>query len=681
MGIRAVLVIVFAALLPAQIAHAQTPSTGSRTVYEATFFQTFSPSNALQMIQRVPGFVLEQGDTEVRGFSQAAGNVVINGQRPSSKSETLQTVLARIPASRVLRIEIASGEQFGSDYTGKPQVANIVLSQAGGVAGTIEGTVRREFTGVILPEGGASALIKHGQSTFNLAVKLENNLTTEEGYDRLIDLNTLDQRELRLKVNRNREPISTASASWALEQGENRGAHVNLSLVVDRFALTQSNHVSPTGELDRDDALLQRYFGRTVEVGGDITRPFLGGGIKLLGLATRRFRDRDDDSREQRAGALLGGIFQNQRDWREESVVRLSWTRARLAGWSAEIGAEGALNRLNSVVNLFALEPGGGETRIDLPIDDAIVTEYRGEIFANAGRDLASNVHLDLGLTYEASRLTVRGDAIARRSLQFLKPKATIDWRPGGWHAQFSAQRTVSQLNFEDFISVAEPANDRVNGGNANLLPQSAWEFLVSVNRAILGDGRVKLDVGYNFIAKVVDRIPTPEGFDAPGNLGNGSEFSIVSNVDLPLGRFGIKGGRLSLYGSYVKTRVRDPYTFTYRPFSGYSLFYFSSTFRQDLGKFAWGFGAEGSTGSTAYRLDETDYFQGIIPNITGFVEYRPNARWTFTLGANNFLDLEARRIRNFYTPDRRTTLPDVNEYRYRNAHIVGYFTIKRSFG
>ncbi|MEA3002743.1 MAG: hypothetical protein QOH81_1531, partial [Sphingomonadales bacterium] len=78
-----------AALLWGSAAAAQIAGPGGRTVYEAIFFKPFSPANALEIVQRVPGFSLNVGDTEVRGFGQAAGNVVINGQRPSSKSDTL----------------------------------------------------------------------------------------------------------------------------------------------------------------------------------------------------------------------------------------------------------------------------------------------------------------------------------------------------------------------------------------------------------------------------------------------------------------------------------------------------------------------------------------------------------------------------------------------------------------
>jgi len=683
---RAAFLIALAASLSAQAVHAQQVAENGRTIYEAVFFQPYSPANALQMVERVPGFRLDKGDTEVRGFSQAAGNVVINGQRPSSKSETLETVLTRIPASRVLRIELASGEEFGADYAGKPQVLNIVLSDASGLAGTVEATLQREFTGAILPEGNASVLVRRGPSTFNAAVNLNNDLTTEEGTDLLTDLPGGAVRELRIKLNRRKDPFATGSASWALDQGDNRSAHVNASYGAGTFILNQTNHVIPRDGPQRDDTLYNNYYGRTIELGGDVTRPLAGGGIKLVGLLTRRYRDRDDVSNQATsAGEQLGGVSQNLKDWREESVARLSWTNPNVAGWSVEMGMEGALNRLTSKVNLLLVDADGTETRVDLPVDDATVTEYRGEAFLNVGRDLKRGLRLDLGLTFEASRLTVTGDAQSENPLQFLKPNATLDWRSGAWHAQGSVARTVAQLNFEDFISAADLGSDRVNGGNADLVPQRAWEFLVSVDRAILGDGRIKLDLGYNAVSMVQDRIRVVDSngnsFDAPGNLDSGSEFILRGNLDLPLGVVGVKGGRLSLYGSYVETSVRDPYTLRDRPFSGNSLFYFTANFRQDLGKFAWGIEVEGSTVSTAYRRDEADAFLNVLPYVSTFAEYRPTPQWTLVLGARNVTDDYVERHRDFYRPDRTQPAPFLREDRTRNAHVVAYLTVKRSFG
>ena len=144
---------------------ATSPATAQTAVnsYPASFFATFSPANALEIVRRVPGFVIEKVDEDIRGFSQAAGNVVINGQRPASKSDTVEVILSRIPANRVVRVEVGSGERFGSEYSAKAQVLNLVLSDAGGIAGTAEGSVRRDFRGRLTPEASLSGLLRRGK--------------------------------------------------------------------------------------------------------------------------------------------------------------------------------------------------------------------------------------------------------------------------------------------------------------------------------------------------------------------------------------------------------------------------------------------------------------------------------------------------------------------------------------
>ncbi len=652
-----------------------------RIVYPAGFFVSFRPANAREMVERVPGFTLQEVDEDVRGFAQAAGNLVINGQRPSSKSEPVRNILARIPASRVARIEVGPGDLFSAEYSGKAQVLNLILTSEGGVGGTAEGRVYRSFTGKLYPEGSLSALLRRGPSTFNAALTVENDYTSEEGHDRLSTLPGDETLEYRRKVNHIQEPTGAATVSWEYNGGSNRTAHANVRYGITRLSLTQYSDVTlPQGPM-RDDYLTQRYRRRDLELGGDVTRPFAGGGIKLVGLATRRHRDNDDLwLLRVRSAVLDGSSFQNLVDDRDETLARLVWTGS-LGGWSIETGGEGALNRLASDVDLFALDPAGGRTRIDLPIDQAVVKEYRGELFVNAGRPLSPTLRTDLGLTYEASRLTVSGDAEARRTLRFLKPRATFDWRPkGGWHVQFSAQRTVAQLQFEDFISAAELSNDRVNGGNANLVPQRAWEFLTTVQRPILGTGLIRFEAGYDTVARVQDRVPTEEGFDAPGNLGNGRRIILRSKLDAPLGRFGIKGGRLTLYGSYVKTSVRDPYTHRRRRFSDDSNFYYEAQFRQDLGKFAWGISAENNTAATQYRLDELDTFRQ-QPYVKVFVEYRPTQRTTFSIGADNAIAAYGYRERIFFDPNRFNPTPSMREYRERNRHVIPYIRVKHNFG
>lgn len=97
--------------------------------YAPEFFAAAQPSTALDMIVRLPGFSLDQGDN-VRGFAGASGNVLINGERPTTKSESLEDMLRRIAAPTVERIDLIRGGAPGVDMQGRTVMANIVLKRS-----------------------------------------------------------------------------------------------------------------------------------------------------------------------------------------------------------------------------------------------------------------------------------------------------------------------------------------------------------------------------------------------------------------------------------------------------------------------------------------------------------------------------------------------------------------------
>ncbi len=673
--------ILSAAVMPASVS-AQMRSEEGRIVYEAAFFESFSPANALQMIERLPGFVLESGEMGVRGFGQAAGNVVINGQRPSSKSDSLATVLSRIPASRVLRIEIASGNSFGADYTGKSQVANIVLNEQSGIAGTLEAKMERESSGRIRPTILASAVLNRGVSSFSASFSLESMAYSEDGIDLVTELPSGRLVETSEVFSNSREPYKIASVGWAYELDEDESAHINASYLIDPWPIDQfSRRVAANGDV-RDEIYRQDHIWHTYELSGDLTQPLLGGAIKLNALATRRDRANDDVSLTFDGADLIGGNQHLLDDRLEERVGRVSWTRDKLRGWTVEIGGEAAYNELTSETGLFSIDADDERTRIDLPIENAVISERRGELFARASTGLSSNLNLDLGVTYEYSELELTGDAVANRSLGFFKPNVALDWQPGAWQVSFSARRTVAQLEFGDFVSVAELNDGRVSGGNADLEPQRAWEFLLNASRPILGDGRVQIDLGHDRISKLQDRVPTEGGFDAPGNLGTGTRSFATLNVDIPLARIGIAGGRLSGSATYLDTSVVDPYTLEPRPFSGgpfkeISTFAYSAAFRQDFDTFAWGVDVKGATATTSFRRSELDKYQNINPNVSAFIEYRPTRQLTTSIGVSNLFDVPVKRWRDMYDPDRSVPAPFMREYRERNSHQLWYVSAK----
>ncbi|MBL9068839.1 MAG: Plug domain-containing protein [Sphingopyxis sp.] len=97
---------------------AQEAAGEGRTAYASDFFSRSQPTSAHDMVVLLPGFRLVEGDTELRGYSGASGNVLVDGQRPAGKAETLEEVLKRIPATRVERIELVRAGAPGVDMQG-----------------------------------------------------------------------------------------------------------------------------------------------------------------------------------------------------------------------------------------------------------------------------------------------------------------------------------------------------------------------------------------------------------------------------------------------------------------------------------------------------------------------------------------------------------------------------------
>src|SRR5690349_5343571 len=228
--------------------------TGRTTVYQGSFFAQYAPRSALDIVQRVPGFSLDlgatqtnQGSVDVRGFAGTAGNVVINGSRPSTKAETLDVTLQRIPAQQVIRVELGPGDLYGSDYAGKSQVLNVVLSQQSGIDGQVTAAAKRWYTGYVNTDIQGSALIRRGPSTFNISAGTGRNRQLEEGTDDLTNLTTGQLVEHRRKHNSyfNRDPF--IAGSWALENGASKAIRLNARWQPSSFDLFQSNRVSPAG--------------------------------------------------------------------------------------------------------------------------------------------------------------------------------------------------------------------------------------------------------------------------------------------------------------------------------------------------------------------------------------------------------------------------------------------------
>src|SRR5688500_307688 len=102
----------------------EAPTVEGGRTYTPADFARFAPRNALDMLNQVPGFAIDAGDTSRRGLGQATANVLINGERFSGKSTDIFTELRRISAANVARIEIVDGATLNVPGLSGP-VANV----------------------------------------------------------------------------------------------------------------------------------------------------------------------------------------------------------------------------------------------------------------------------------------------------------------------------------------------------------------------------------------------------------------------------------------------------------------------------------------------------------------------------------------------------------------------------
>jgi hypothetical protein len=677
----------------ATVAPQSTPLPGSRTAgYDASFFAKYGPRTALDIVQRIPGFTLDLGNSaattgqDVRGFAGTAGNVVINGQRPSTKSETLDAYLSRIPASRVKRVEVGPGDLYGADYASKSQVANLILIEGGpgGLSGNVSATAERHYTGRVTPTASGSVSLNRGPSTFNIAGDTAWVDLTEEGADVVTDPASGQLIEFRRKRNVTNNYSPFISAGWSLDEGPTDSANLNFRYHFDRFHLFQTAHVFPTDASEHDDTVVENYPTKSFEIGGDLTRPLAGGALKFVGLASRQRRHTLDESDTGNLGhtEVVGGVQQLSQSQRNETLGRVTWSNPKLLGFQFESGAEVAWNTLDFNLNLFTFDETGVKTRVDLPLDNARVTELRGEFWINGSRPLTKTLRMDLGLNYEVSRLQVSGDATADRKLSFPKPSITLDWRPGhGWDTELILRRTVAQLDFFDFISVADLSSNQINGGNANLQPQRSWEARFSVEHPLFGQGKARLELGYNLISLLQDRILTPDGFDAPGNIGTGRQNFADLTLDAPLDRFW-KGFRVKLHGNVQRTRVQDPISGELRDFSGFFPGWeWDADVRRDLGRLSYGFTAADNARTTIFNTNLLDTRWNGGVSVSAFAEYRPTSKQTLRLDLNDISNVGGGRNLLEFFPNRTVGQPSVLDHRFRNSHVRIALTFKQSFG
>ena len=532
-------------------------------IYQRSFFDRFNPQSARDLIDRLPGFTLDSGEGTLRGFGNSAGNVLIDGERPSSKVGGIQDALARIPADQVERIEVIRGSAGSTEAAGQAVVANIIRSTSERV-GSWETGLERAADGAFNRAGEFTYARRFGAWDISTTVNalweqkpLAGSRVSRDGVNRL--------------GSTQREDISSVLARRFVSSEATVPLSGGKLTITGRFGggdgFRDTERLGFDGRLP-DSAPDERFLIDLVstsvdhELGIDWSQT-LGGdwSIKLLSLGS--YRDRFVDqavTTERPVGQLQTASFFDALEDKYETVFRGAVSRVGDHRFKPEFGSEVAYNRLDSLLRLRS-EENDRVTVIELPASDVVVDELRAELFANVIWSAAPKLTMETGIGIEASEITVIGNADSRQRFAFAKPFATliVDAQPG-LQFRLGARRTVGQIAFSDFAASAVAEDDRFLGGNPELGPDQTNRLSFTTDVRFKQGGALNLELFHEWRADVLEQILLPSGASGTANTGDARVWGLASNAALPLAPL-IPGSLFEVEVKSFDSQFRDPLT------------------------------------------------------------------------------------------------------------------------
>lgn len=657
------------------------------TSYSADFFAAAQPNSAMDMIARVPGFAFDGGDS-VRGYGGAAGNVLIDGQRPATKSESLEDSLRRIQAGQVERIDIIRGGAPGIDMQGKTVIANVIL--------------KKERSGTWL-FAVASALHQDGRTT--PAMRFEGQTPVGEAtfewstlFFRFVDDGAgegVRRQETGGLVIRSAWDETAGGVGMDLKAGvksplfggrvaiNSRYFNETYEWGLNEFARPGPGRLMVNDKNEREDG----------ELGGSWERQ-LGSKARLELTAVQTLRDTIFTSRFD--DGVEDGVFAEESQ-AGESIGRATLRYTVSPNLSFEGGGEVAFNFLETETDLTV-----NGAPVVLPAADVRVEEERGEAFVTANWRLNPQFAVEAGLKVEVSTISQSGDTNLSKSFTYPKPRVIATWSPTSQdQVRLRIEREVGQLNFRDFVSnVAFSTGGTVTAGGADLEPSKTTVYELAYERKFWKDGAVVLKLTHEDITDATDRIrvldiascPLVGGlpdttsltcnFDAPGNIGEGTNDEFEISLNLPLTRLGVPGGLLRVNTEWNFSEVTDPTTGQTRRLSGQAPFEGELRFSQDLPQFKmqWGVDTFFAFEERYYRFDRVDEIE-LETWVTFYAEWKPRPDFAIRLEAHNLLGRDLSRSRQLYDAPRDTGSVYYTESRPLDFPSFIYIRLRKTFG
>ncbi|MDJ0920127.1 MAG: TonB-dependent receptor plug domain-containing protein [Henriciella sp.] len=636
-------------------------------------FEQFAPRTALDMVERIPGFRISGNNDGERGFGQASQNVLINGQRISSKSTSARDALNRISASNVIRIDVLEGATL--DIAGlSGQVVN-VISKTTGVSGTW--TYRHRYRENLPPVYDwieLSANGENGNLSWTLGLESEPGRGASAGLERITD-GTGELTELRDEDFTFIGTFVKTSGSLAWTPANGHIANLNAE-----YTIIESNEREASIRFSPDREEIARTIFQFAEdewnseVGGDYEFDLGPGRLKFIGLQ----RNEHSPTISRFYGGRIDGsdfseeVFERTVD-ESESILRTEYTLNTSETTDWQVSLEGAFNSLESDAKLFEATGTGPLVPVDIGDPDITVEERRAEAFITHGRQLTPKIRLQASLGGEVSELMSDGENGQTRT--FTRPKGSISttWTPrDNLTINTTLEREVGQLNFFDFVSSVDLNQGDDQTGNVDIVPEQSWSLEVEAERDYGDWGAATFSVRGEALEDIVDQVPIGTG-EGPGNLDSATRIRFEVEGTFKFDKLGWKGARIEYEGDWRKSWVDDPLTGDTRRINDDLIYVYELEFRHDIPgtDWAWGLNYEEYQEAPTFRINSQRRFENQPGFMWGFIEHKDVFGMTASVFLANLTDQDDQFTRVIYSPDRLGPIDRVEDRTRNFGHIL----------
>ena len=356
----------------------------NKIVYDQIYFQKFNITNAADAIKRIPGVEnLSSGNSSAnyepggnnkkRGFGSSGTQILINGERQSSKSNNIIKTLERINAESLIKIEVIRGSEAGLDVRSDGVIINIIVdgssSKGSGTwssalgfltsgdsnwRGTGSWATKIKKTDVVLGLERIGDLNSRKYNEFTvdktqslLYYRLRETIEYQTGNRISLDLNS--------KIN-NKNTLRINALVWF-------DGKENAPQIQEYFLPADVKNEAFYEKIDWD----RKENNDGWEFGGDWEHQFnKTNSFKLRAVFTKENEDQEDLSFLNDTVNLYNNIVETNDRSESERIIRLSFNKTLSKGGYLEYGLESAYNELDRTFNLIYYDSNSNETDSDL---------------------------------------------------------------------------------------------------------------------------------------------------------------------------------------------------------------------------------------------------------------------------------------------------------------------------